>query len=67
MASKETRQFLKRIEKRGWTWEERRSGHLRLEGPRGEFVFCSATPSDHRALKNIERNMRMASDRISQQ
>jgi hypothetical protein len=58
--SKQTKQFLKRIERRGWSWEYRRSGHLKLHGPNGEMVFCASTPSDHRAWRNVETNMRRA-------
>lgn len=56
--NKQVKQFLKDIERRGWTWEHRRGGHLRLRGPHGEIVFASNSPSDGRALENIRRDIR---------
>jgi len=36
--------------------------HMRLVCERGEFktVFCAKTPSDRRAMKNIERELKNA-------
>jgi len=43
----------------GLTWETTRGGHLKITRPgiRG-CVHCAATPSDHRALKNIAAQVR---------
>lgn len=58
MASKDVKQFLRRIEQQGWSWYRRKSGHLRLDGPNGEVVFTSVTPGDRKSLRNLQQDMR---------
>lgn len=36
--------------------------HLKWTAPSGKFFFTSMTPSDHRAIKNIKRDLSRASD-----
>jgi hypothetical protein len=55
--SKDFKKLTKKIRSKGWDVRQRRSGHYVIEGPNGEKVFCSATPSDHRSLRNIERDL----------
>lgn len=47
----------------GWGLEETGGDHLRFVGPEGELVHVSATPSDHRALKNARSDLRRVSGR----
>lgn len=54
---KDLKELVRRVEDRGWTARRRRSGHLVLEGPDGQKVFCSYSASDKRALRNIERDL----------
>jgi len=42
----------------GWRVEQRSTGHYKLIAPNNNVVFVSKTPSDYRALKNIERDLR---------
>lgn len=42
----------------GWTAEMRGTGHWALYAPGGGMVVMAATPSDHRAVKNIVSVMR---------
>jgi hypothetical protein len=35
-------------------------GHLKWIAPNGKVVFTSSTPSDGRALKNIQSNLKAA-------
>lgn len=44
----------------GWDNEQRNNSHMVYVGPDGQKVFTSLTPSDHRAQKNIERDLRHA-------
>jgi predicted RNA binding protein YcfA (HicA-like mRNA interferase family) len=44
----------------GWEVTRRASGHVLIEGPNQQKVFCSATPSDHRAIKNIKKDLAKA-------
>lgn len=55
--NKEMKELKQVVEEHGWWVEERRSGHLVIKGPDGQQVFCSATPSDHRAVRNIQRDL----------
>lgn len=51
------RTLLRRLDKAGYTVSVRNGGHLRVECPDG-VVFCSATLSDHRGIKNVIRDLR---------
>ncbi len=58
--NKEVKKLFKRIQDHGWSVRRRRNNHYLIEGPDGEKVFCGGTPSDHRAIKNIERDLAKA-------
>ena len=54
-------QRLKQWESEGWNVEKRRGGHLMLLHPNAaKPVFCASTPSDWRAIYNIEAELRRA-------
>jgi hypothetical protein len=59
-ASKDVRKLFREAEARGWTVRRRRSGHYVLEGPQNEKVFCSGTPTDHRAIENMKKDLSRA-------
>lgn len=46
--------------KYGATVEVTRSSHLRLRAPSGGIVHVSGSPSDGRALRNVEADLRRA-------
>ena len=55
---KELKKLFKQVAKRpGWTFRQRNNSHFVIEGPDGEKVFCSGTPSDTHAAKNIKRDL----------
>lgn len=56
-ASKDVRQLFRDVKKHGWKVKRRRNGHYVIQGPNDEKVFCSGTASDHRAIKNIKRDL----------
>lgn len=59
--SKEVRKlFRKVLDHDGWTITKRRSGHYLIQGPEDQKVFCGGTPSDHRAVDNIKRDLSKA-------
>ena len=58
MKSKEARKLLALLAKQGWLIEVRRSNHLKITAPSGRFIFCSSTPSDHRAFLNLRADLR---------
>lgn len=43
---------------RGWEVARTNGGHFRWKHPNGSIVFTGSTPSDRRALKNIETHLR---------
>ena len=55
--SKEISSLFKKVRDKGWEVSRRRSNHYVIEGPDGQKVFCSGTASDHRAVKNIEKDL----------
>ena len=60
MASKKDVQLLiKKARKQGWTVEVTRGSHLKWLSPDGEGgpYFSSSSPSDHRAIKNMEKDL----------
>ena len=58
--NKDLKQLFSKVKDEGWSVSRRRSGHYKMEGPDGQKVFCSATASDHRSLRNIERDLAKA-------
>jgi predicted RNA binding protein YcfA (HicA-like mRNA interferase family) len=53
-------ELFKRLESEGWEIERRKAGHVRLTSPKGGVVFTSSSPSDFRALRNVERDLKRA-------
>ena len=51
-------------EDRGWAVSRTRNNHIRLTRPGYSPIFCSATPSDHRALMNICASLKRARPRF---
>lgn len=58
--SKDMNDLFKRAKAQGWTVHRRNNNHYLIEGPDGQKVFCGGTPSDHRAIKNIESDLSRA-------
>lgn len=54
------KELLKRLEAEGWTVELKTSGHRKLTSPTGAVVFTSSSPSDFRAIRNVERDLKRA-------
>ena len=44
----------------GWRVSQSNGGHVKWLAPNGKVVFTSSTPSDNRALKNIQSNLKAA-------
>ena len=58
MSNKDFKQFKKELRAAGAEFEIRNSGKGVIILPDGKKYFCPATPSDHRALKNIRADLR---------
>lgn len=58
--SKDIKQLFKAARDHGWKVKRRNNGHYLIQGPNNEKVFCSGTASDHRAVKNIKRDLSKA-------
>lgn len=56
---KEMNVLIKEAKKQGWEVKQTNGSHYKWVSPIGKFFFTSLTPSDHRALKNIERDLRV--------
>ena len=57
MSSKELHQLIKEAECQGWSVSKTAKSHYKWLSPLGNFFFSSGTPSDHRALKNIKKDL----------
>jgi hypothetical protein len=57
--SKQIDTLIKAAREQGWVVERNKSNHYKWISPLGGFFFSSSTPSDHRALKNLERDLRV--------
>lgn len=57
---KDWRRVVREATRQGWTIEFARRGHLKLipPDPSKQIVVIHATPSDHRAIKNVIAVMR---------
>lgn len=53
-------ELMRRLESEGWTIELKKSGHRKFTSPKGAVVFTSSSPSDYRALRNVERDLKRA-------
>jgi hypothetical protein len=52
------RQVLLDAARRGWTVTPTRGGHVKLTFRSGAIVFTGSTPSDWRAGRNLDRQLR---------
>ena len=58
-ASKELKSLIRDATAQGWTIDRSRAGHLKWRSPQGGMpYFSSSTPSDKRAIHNIETALR---------
>lgn len=57
-ALKELNNLLNLAVTQGWWVERSNNNHYKVYPPNGNIVFISSTPSDYRAIKNIERDLR---------
>ena len=60
MNTKEMRKVITLAIRKGYNVELRNNGHYKFTAPTGKFFFTSSTPSDRRALANIEADMKRA-------
>lgn len=60
MIPKDLRKLLDRAAREGWVSVHTKGGHLCLIHTNGARVYAASTPSDHRALRNLEADMRRA-------
>ena len=59
--SRDVKRTILEAESRGWTVVSRRGRHYKLRlGARGPIVVLSKTPSDGRAIKNMQADLRRA-------
>lgn len=59
MASrKEIKQLIKEAEDQGWVVSLTNGDHFKWLSPRGGVFFSAQTPSDWRAVKNVERDLK---------
>jgi hypothetical protein len=56
---KDLRVLMEEAQSQGWNISKTNGGHFKWVSPLGRFFFTAQTPSDHRALKNIKRDLRM--------
>ena len=50
--------LIKQATAQGWTVTMSNGGHYKWVAPNGKIFFSAQTPSDHRALKNIQRDLK---------
>ena len=58
-SNKEVLVLVKQAREQGWTVEKTNGGHYKWMSPVGKFFFSAFTPSDVRAVKNLERDLRV--------
>jgi len=56
--SKDLTQLIKEVKKAGWEVILNKNCHLKWVSPNGRFFFSASTPSDHRAILNIKRDLK---------
>jgi hypothetical protein len=57
MRSKDIQSLIKDATKQGWVITPTNKGHYKWSSPLGRFFFSSSSPSDHRALQNLKRDL----------
>lgn len=60
--NKALRKLLRDAETRGWVFS-RGTRHIKGKHPNGQTATISVSPSDHRALKNIERDLKLHNEK----
>ena len=58
-SNKDVNKLIKEAEKQGWTVSMTKGTHLKWSSATGKFFFSSLTPSDHRVLFAIKKDLRM--------
>lgn len=56
--NKDMKQLMEEVEREGWVIIQTKGDHFKWVAPSGGFFFSSQTASDHRAVKNIERDLK---------
>ncbi len=56
--SKDVKPLIRQALSEGWRVERTNGGHIKWIHPSGGFLFSSSTPSDRRAIRNLERDLR---------
>lgn len=54
----EFKELLDTAKSQGWQVLARTNNHLAWVSPSGAKVFSSRTPSDHRAIKNLKKDLK---------
>jgi predicted RNA binding protein YcfA (HicA-like mRNA interferase family) len=57
--TREIQALVKDAERQGWVVVTTKGNHLKWLSPLGGIVYSSSTPSDHRALANLRRDLRV--------
>lgn len=55
---REYRDLMEKAKSQGWTLSLSGGMHLIWRSPTGVKVFSSSSPSDHRAVKNVKRDLK---------
>ena len=56
--NKELKKILKDAEEQGWAFSKGRGSHIKGKHPTGKTTTISVSPSDHRVLLNIQKDLR---------
>ena len=56
---REVQVLIKQAVDQGWVVEKTKNNHYKWISPLGGLIFSSSTPSDHRALQNLKRDLRV--------
>jgi hypothetical protein len=57
--TKDLMELIKQARSQGWDVHHTKGDHYKWVSPSGAFFFSGSTLSDHRALKNIKRDLRV--------
>jgi predicted RNA binding protein YcfA (HicA-like mRNA interferase family) len=56
---KDIAKLMKEAEKQGWTVSMTKGDHFKWMSPLGGLFYSSQTPTDHRAINNLKRDLRV--------
>jgi predicted RNA binding protein YcfA (HicA-like mRNA interferase family) len=56
--NKQVQQLIKQAEQQGWSVTKTNNSHYCWKAPNGKMFYSAGTPSDNRAIKNIESDLR---------